>query len=273
MGCRCRNRFRSDNCRPRRKWQEAWDEIISSEVAPRAFEASSDDLPGTCGALARALVGQLHVIAINHSAPGPNQILRDNLVKRLLIDWAQQVYAPSDLITNFIKRATTRAVRDRRGELTNAVILPVGDVLLYQSRGDLIRNFIRNKIERSTPPVTIMAHNLCGIACFDLLALPDAPQVARFVTIGSQVPFLYEIGALLSLKPPLNLPTAGARQLPAKFPPWLNIFDRNDFLSYVAKELFLGVCDIEVESGQPFPDAHSAYFASDQVWAAIRDFI
>lgn len=253
-------------------WQEAWDEIVSSNIVPRAFESSADDLPSACGALARSLVAQLHVIAINHLSPGPSYALRDSLVKRLLIDWDQQVYAPSDWFTHFIKRATTRAIRNQRSELTDSAVLPIGDVLLYQAHGSLVRDYIRKKIELSTPPVTIVAHSLGGIACFDLLALPEAPQVARLVTVGSQVPFLYEIGALFSLKPPVNLSAAGCCQLPSSFPPWLNIFDRNDFLSYVGESLFFGMRDIEIQSGQPFPDSHSAYFINDQVWATIRDF-
>jgi pimeloyl-ACP methyl ester carboxylesterase len=253
-------------------WQNAWDEIASSETTPRAFESSADELPSACAALARALVAQLHVIAVNHSAPGPSHFLRDSLVKRLLIDWDQQVYAPSGLFAHLIKRATTRVMRNRRSELTDAAALPIGDILLYQSRGFEVRDYIRKKIEIAAPPVTIVAHSLGGIACFDLLALPDPPQIARLVTVGSQIPLLYEIGALFSLKPPPNLSAIDTRKLPNNFPPWLNIFDRSDFLSYVGEELFAGMRDTEVQSGQPFPDSHSAYLINEQVWAAIRDF-
>jgi pimeloyl-ACP methyl ester carboxylesterase len=110
--------------------------------------------------------------------------------------------------------------------------------------------------------VTVIAHSLGGIASFDLLAGADAPEVARLVTVGSQSPLMYEIGALPSLKRPTCLP--------AKFPPWLNIYDRDDFLSFSAKRLFPGVDDFDAELGQPFPDSHSAYFDSERVWNKIR---
>jgi hypothetical protein len=113
--------------------------------------------------------------------------------------------------------------------------------------------------------VTLVAHSLGGIACVDLLALPDPPPVARLVTAGSQSPFLYELGALTSLKPP--------QPLPAGFPPWLNLYDRNDFLSYCAGRLWSGVEDREIESGQPFPASHSAYFGNAEGWLAIRAFM
>jgi hypothetical protein len=98
-----------------------------------------------------------------------------------------------------------------------------------------------------------------------LLALPNPPAVSRLVTAGSQSPLLYEIGALFSMKPP--------KPLPPDFPPWLNLYDRNDFLSYVAHRLWPAVKDVEIESGQPFPDSHSAYFGNDAAWLAIRNFI
>ena len=85
------------------------------------------------------------------------------------------------------------------------------------------------------------------------------------VTLGSQSPFLYEIGALASLRP--------GQSLPRYFPPWLNVFDRSDFLSFVAGRLFSGVTDLEMASGQPFPESHSAYYGNEVVWNAIGSFI
>ena len=134
-------------------------------------------------------------------------------------------------------------MRSRRNSFNEVAAFPIGDVLLYQSRGEEMRAFIRRKIETATPPITLMAHSLGGIACFDLLASSDPPVVAHLVTVGSQSPFFYEIGALASLKP--------TQKLPAGFPPWLNVFDRNDFLSFVAEVAVFRAVDREVESGQP----------------------
>jgi pimeloyl-ACP methyl ester carboxylesterase len=189
--------------------------------------------------------------------------MRDHLMS----DWNQQVYARSSFLVNLFKRAATRSLRKHRDGLSGGAALPVGDILLYQARGSEVREFIRDKIQKAAPPVTVVAHSLGGIACVDLLALPNPPGVHRLVTAGSQSPLLYEIGALFSLKPPAPLPQG--------FPPWLNFYDRNDFLSYVAERLW-GKCavnDFEIESGDPFPDSHSAYFANQVVWNKIRKFI
>lgn len=247
-------------------WPEAWSQIVSVSPTPKlAFEQSAHELPDASNALARAVVAQLHVLAVSHGYPGPSRTLRASLVNRLLADWNQQVYAPSHFLGNLFKRAGTRVLRQHRNDFSDFVALPVGDILLYQARGAEVRKFICGKITNAAPPVTVIAHSLGGIACVDTLALPGPPQVANLVTVGSQSPLLYEIGALYSLKPP--------EALPASFPPWLNIYDRNDFLSYIANRLFPNVEDKEMESGQPFPQSHGAYFNNADVWEAIRKFI
>ena len=98
-----------------------------------------------------------------------------------------------------------------------------------------------------------------------MLALPDPPKSCASCDswLGKRRFFTRSVG-LYSLKP--------NQALPSTFPPWLNVFDRNDFLSFIVNPLFPNATDIEVESGQPFPDSHSAYFSNDAVWNAIRNF-
>jgi hypothetical protein len=247
-------------------WSGAWSEIVQVSPIPRAaFEASAHELPEASRALARAVIAQLHVDAVEHGVTGPSRSLRDSLFERLLVDWKQQVYGLGDFFTKMFKRATTSVLRNHRSGFSDAIALPIGDILLYQSRGEEVRRFIRKKIEGAAAPITLVAHSLGGIACVDLLALPNPPAVARLVTAGSQSPLLYEIGALASLKPPQRLPNG--------FPPWLNLYDRNDFLSYVGHRVWQQVKDFEIESGQPFPDSHSAYFGNELVWREIRSFM
>jgi pimeloyl-ACP methyl ester carboxylesterase len=246
-------------------WCDAWEAVAKSETAAAAFKSSAHELPHACAALARALVAQLHVIALSNGYPGPSRVLRQDLIRHLLNDWGERVLAPSNFFVNFLKGATTRALRRGRNDWTATTALPIGDILLYQSRGAEVQGYIRRAIEAAEPPVTIVAHSLGGLACFDLLARRDPPEVARLVTVGSQVSFFYEIGALSSLKPP--------QPLPEHFPKWCNIYDRHDFLSYVANPLFAQVEDVEVKMGQPFPDSHSAYFVDEKVWLHVRDFI
>jgi len=59
--------------------------------------------------------------------------------------------------------------------------------------------------------------------------------------------------------------------LPAHFPRWINIYDRNDMLSYTAQQVFGNrVQDLEIHSGQPFPTAHGAYWLNKGTWDHIE---
>jgi len=162
--------------------------------------------------------------------------------------------------------ATSWASR-RRGRLSDAILEEPGYILLYQARGGPIRTFIKDTINTCGGEVFVFAHSLGGIMVVDLLATERVPSVMGLITVGSQAPFLYETGALVSLSPDAPLPS--------HFPPWLNVYDRSDFLSYVAAGVFPGskIIDFEAISHQPALQAHSAYFTNDAVWRRIAKFV
>jgi hypothetical protein len=152
-------------------------------------------------------------------------------------------------------RLGARAVERRRGALTDAVFPMAGDVLVYLARGSALRSFIAEHVAAAEKPVTLMGHSLGGVASVDLVASQPEPGVRLLVTVGSQAPFLHELGALPSL---LN----GA-SLPDEFPPWLNVYDRRDLLAYIGERIFPGrIRDVAVDGRQPFPHAHSAYWSN-----------
>ena len=246
-------------------WHRSWSTVINSHVAQAAFEASTGELPEASRALARCAVAQLHIDAVTSNLSGPNARVREKIVERLLVDWGQQVYGITDIFLGVIKQSGTRFLRNRRHLLCETAALVIGDILLYQSKGDLIRKFIRTKIENAASPVTLIGHSLGGVACADLLALPNPPAVSHFITAGSQSSFFTEIGASHAFKLGDGLPDG--------FPPWLNIYDENDFLSFCCEPIFPQACDQEIPSGHPFPDSHSAYFSSEVFWTEIRSFI
>ncbi|MFD8819629.1 hypothetical protein ACFV23_51195, partial [Streptomyces sp. NPDC059627] len=119
-------------------------------------------------------------------------------------------------------------------------------------------------VQEAEPPVVVLAHSLGGIAALDLLVLRPLPQVALLVTVGSQAPFLYELGALPSLEP--------GCPLPAHVPPWLNVYDRRDLLSYLGAGVFPGrVRDVALDSRQPFPLSHSAYWSNPELYRVLAE--
>ncbi|WP_328875934.1 alpha/beta hydrolase [Streptomyces sp. NBC_00287] len=169
------------------------------------------------------------------------------------------------------QRMTTQTARDRwRGDFTHDKASEVGDILRYQSRGEPLRAHLEKVIGHSPEPPVVIGHSLGGIALVDTLALAAVRQpplpVRLLVTVGSQAPFLHELGALAGLRP-------GAA-LPSGFPDWLNIYDRKDLLAYLAEPVFAGdgrVTDHEVRSRQPFPVSHSAYWRLDPVFDRIAE--
>lgn len=160
-----------------------------------------------------------------------------------------------------------------RGSLTVGATPALGDILRYQARGADLRAFLRERITAEPGPTVLIGHSLGGIALVDLLALAAArgepvPGAALLVTVGSQAPFLYELGALTGIAPGTKLPYA--------FPRWLNVYDRQDVLSYLAEPVFPGdprVSDHEIGSRQPFPACHSAYWKQDSLYARIEQAV
>jgi hypothetical protein len=147
-----------------------------------------------------------------------------------------------------------RALERRRASILKSNHSMPGDVLLYLARGGPIRDFVAEQITAAQPPVTLIGHSLGGIACMDLLVQRPGLEVDSLITVGSQAPLLYELGALPSLQHP--------EQLPSHFPSWTNVYDPRDLLAYVGEDVFPAKCrDAEVTGTQPFPWAHSGYWA------------
>jgi len=156
-------------------------------------------------------------------------------------------------------------MRRNRFSLSNAAAPFAADILLYQSRGVGLRQFLAEAIVNAGAPVVILAHSLGGIACVDLLIERDLREnVVALVTVGSQAPLFFELNALQSLH--------FGQKLPLWFPPhWINFFDPSDFLSYIGVPVFGdAVKDIEINSGEPFPTSHSAYWDCDALWERLK---
>ena len=232
-------------------------------------------------ALARAIVAlALRAAATDDGAPPPyyDAALRDRIVEALVRELEGSSGVLGGLGEALLKPfawAATAGLRGQRFGLMNGVVKFLGDVLAYQERGADMRALVLEKIKAAAPPVTLLAHSLGGIICVDLL-LQQEPRavldtVQLLVTFGSQSPLLYEINALKGAE---NIGNGGA--LPGYFPPWLNIYDRNDLLSFQAASVLEGprLADRSVSTGQPFPFSHGAYLERDRFWelafAAIK---
>lgn len=259
---------------PRDLWEQAVTLVVAAPELVSAARASRRVDTAVREAAARACVAGLQAGLRTMEAPPLADFERDALVRQAVDQLGgREAGAVFDWVGAKLKGvasrwATAKLVR-QRDVLSNAAYPVAGDILRYQARGKPIRDFISACIQACPgDEVTVIAHSLGGIACVDLLALTPQPRVKQLVTVGSQSPLLYELGALTSLGP--------TEPLPAHFPArWVNVFDRHDVLSYLAAPVFgrdnpsRTIVDMEVISGQPFPDAHSAYWGTKDFWPRL----
>jgi hypothetical protein len=242
-------------------WNDTWTTIVKDPLTAQAIEAAGTNTADSAITVSRALVAQLAQTATLKERTPLGVGLRLKLVDRLRTDWGQQVYGLGDLVKRFLRGG----VRKLRPGMSKMLAPVLGDIILYQTRGKEIQEFIRAKIALAKPPVYLLAHSLGGIACVDLLALPNPPEVQGLITAGSQAPLLYELGALSSVTP--------GKSLPKNFPKWLNLYDPDDVLGYVASRCFPQVRDVEVRSGEFLLGAHSGYWSCDLTWEEIKRFV
>lgn len=259
-------------------YAEALRATLDDEETTHAAETAED--PPTAReltvALARSLVaGALASAGADAECTGDERDrLVDVLTARLGGDARMPGGRAAAVLGKLALRMTTQPALDLwRGSLTGRATPFLGDILRYQARGEALRDRLRRAIAEDPSPTVLIGHSLGGVALVDLLALSAVQgkpvEGSRLlVTVGSQAPFLYELGALSSLAP--------EEPLPAGFPRWLNIYDRQDLLAFLAEPVFAGdarVVDHEVSSRQPFPPSHSAYWKNRSVYDRVADAV
>ncbi|MGP4114236.1 alpha/beta fold hydrolase [Streptomyces sp. 4N509B] len=243
-------------------------DVSRSPLLGRAATALPDD-GDLAWRLARALVAAALSAALAEGAPViPDGTARDAAVAALAERMGARPRGSERgvgaLLARPAVRLASRHLVRRRRALTEATHPAAADIMLYLARGEPLRRHLRELVGELNPPVVVVGHSLGGIIALDTLIASPLPQVELLVTVGSQGPFLYESGALPGLVHP--------EPLPDHVPRWLNLYDRRDLLGYVGGQLFPGrVSDIEVDNGQPFPAAHSAYWTNPAVYRAITE--
>ena len=266
-------------------------EVVRSVPYREMLRAAADPLGPFQDALARALAAMSIALFrdVNHGIEPTiqeDQELRDACVRAICNDLGPYQAAIFEPLVHRFHRLRTkvywgtatallapgiamlgRMPQQRRREMMYGASPLAGDILAYQCRGADIQRFIAFRIREVPPPVAIVAHSLGGVAAVDVLVQENLQERVRLlVTVGSQAPYFYEINALQSLE------RRAEAKLPCHFPAWINIYDLRDFLSFIGAGLFPGgVIDREVDSRQPFPVSHSAYWTNKDTYRIIAD--
>jgi hypothetical protein len=252
---------------------------LLKSAAAAAGDASDADLLQAVG---RAIVAKALIDCRGEMGTGPSALYvasdREALVDAIVRGFPQTKGLGSWLwsgVKALAEGAATYYGRDRRDGLMSGVSPGIGDILLYERRGDEILSMIEDKIQAEAAKgnrVIVLGHSLGGIMMVDLLSRPRKPgplPVAMLITVGSQAPVLFKFDALGTMRLKNPLPDG------TPYRPWLNIYDRNDFLSFCAARTFpgavAGIDDFEVESNVSFPEAHSAYFRQPSFFAKIAE--
>ncbi|MDC2960393.1 hypothetical protein PO587_38805 [Streptomyces gilvifuscus] len=154
------------------------------------------------------------------------------------------------------------------------IALFLGDVLVFvQQQGSVhlpgpITRRVAAAVEEAEqhrssddPYLIVIAHSLGGSICLDLLSRPESLvrcEIDALVTVGSQVGLLAELG----LFPHLLHPSSTAPQpvpAPSSIKRWLNVYDIDDSLSFLASPVFEGAEDFRYSTGRGLFHAHSSY--------------
>lgn len=246
------------------------DVCASSEL--RKAAASAPDNPVEHGrVVCRAIVASTIVAANAEGTPLPSGWMRDRLVDMLATDLGSNTLMAhpwiSRKVVSLIEHLASPILATHRSALTERSTPAVGDILRFVARPGPVEQYIADRIASlSGSTVYLLGHSLGGVICVDLLAREPTLNVAGVITVGSQVAYLHEVGALPALAP-------GSR-LPDNMPRWLNIFDRRDVFGFAAEPVFGGkVRDVEVDSAQPFLHAHAAYWGLSATWDAIEELL
>jgi hypothetical protein len=156
-----------------------------------------------------------------------------------------------------------------RAKLHRQAAVFIGDVFTYlDQRGDvaspgpIVRDVAKTLDDaKKDGPLVVVAHSMGGPIVYDVLSYYRTDlEVDKLVTVGSQVGLFEELCLLQKGK------LAGCPPGPAKvsevanIKKWINVFDRNDLLSFVAEPIFEGAKDFEYRTGKGVFAAHGAYF-------------
>lgn len=227
--------------------------------------------------LARAITASLYA-AVEGKAPKFDQRFQwrraEVRVQQLLeVELAGQRGWIGDKLKNVAGGAGSRAVtfamrHGLRKRIMQSCSLFVGDVLAYMANRDQVQAALGQVITTSLAahqgPLTLVGHSLGGIICFDY-CLRTAQPIERLVTVGSQVGLFAELGVFPTLVP------SGTAKLttPAVVQKWINIYDPNDILSFLAEPILTNVKDIDFNTKSPFPVAHSEYWNQQPLYAQM----
>lgn len=189
--------------------------------------------------------------------------------------WAR-IEEAAGRIRGFVGRLAGRAVVEvARAPVHKRTALFLGDILVYlrergtaEAPGDIVTEVAdaldaaRKAVTPEDPRLIVVTHSMGGNIVYDLLThFRRDLEVDLLVTVGSQVSFFEELKLFVESRGDVPaIPATDRVPRPENVDRWINIFDRNDLLGFVAAGVFGGVEDYEYSTGKGLLFAHTTYF-------------
>jgi hypothetical protein len=232
------------------------DTVVDSVLAEAAQADRTLDAARLCGPISRAITAGLYRTAVSEDDLAGefrwNQTA--NLVQAAL---NAQLGGQRGLFSDLASDAFTMALRNGlRNRIMPGLSRFLGDVLAWFAHRQAILARVDQAVQEAETgdPLVLVGHSLGGVIAFEY-CLQANRDVELLATVGSQVGFFGELGVL-----PVVMPAAGKLPAPARVRSWRNLYDPDDALSFLAAPVFTRVRDIELDTGAPFPAAHSEYW-------------
>ena len=117
----------------------------------------------------------------------------------------------------------------------------------------------------------VIAHSFGGEIVYDILTKFDPGlSIDVLITVGSQVGLFEEMKLYLASDDMYPDDAGHAKvPMPSNLKRWLNVFDPNDVLSFLAEPIFAGVQDFKYDTGFSTLQAHGGYFLRPSFYSRL----
>ncbi|MEU3692363.1 hypothetical protein [Streptomyces narbonensis] len=173
-----------------------------------------------------------------------------------------------DRIKDLAADSLTLALRNGlRNRIMPGLSLFLGDTFAYfNNRSEILERVEKTVSGADTDgSLSLIGHSLGGVIAYEYCQQAASRDIQLLGTVGSQVGLFGELGVLSGPTPT----TAGKLQPPANVRQWRNIYDPDDVLSFLAAPVFERVRDMDIDTGAPFPAAHSEYWNLPGTYRAL----
>jgi hypothetical protein len=196
------------------------------------------------------------------------------------------------LIGTVVSNVAGSANQWLRVALAQPISLTFGDVVAYHQRRGEIHQRIFETLDRKAEgwgsleqPITVIAHSLGGLACFDAALGSDVLQggsrrklhIKRFVTIGSQPAFFHVLAPREGIE---TYAPGKPVEVPSSIGEWINLWHPMDVLAFLTAPVFRltgGRAPKDVRIDTPMSEImydngwmHSAYWQSESLIEAMQ---